>query len=90
LPRSCAVKPPRKIGKSGVRIPDGFFKVVYDETPPCKMIAFIAPDENIKQKPRALAVSVDEVERLTGFDFFAKLPDAEEKRLESAADFTAW
>jgi len=35
-------------------------------------------------------VTVDEVEEATGFDFFSKLPKAEQKRLESAADFKAW
>ena len=36
------------------------------------------------------AVSVDEVERLTGFDFFNTLPDAEQRRLESGVDTDSW
>jgi len=34
--------------------------------------------------------TVDEVERRTGFDFFSKLPAAEQSRLESAAEWSDW
>ena len=36
------------------------------------------------------AVSVDEVEALTGYDFFAALPDSLENLLESRCDFNAF
>lgn len=80
----------RTIGATGVRVPDYFFKVVLDETPPKKMIAFIAANKDSKRQPWQFAVTVDEVEEATGFDFFAELDDAEEDRLEGAFDLNDW
>ncbi len=39
---------------------------------------------------RAHAVSIDELERLTGIDFFCNLPDAAEDAVEQSYDFSAW
>ena len=36
------------------------------------------------------ACSVDEVEELTGFDFFSSLPDEIEDKVESVYSFTEW
>jgi endonuclease G len=36
------------------------------------------------------AVSVDEVERRTGLDFFPTLPPEEQQRLESPINLGAW
>lgn len=83
-------KPARTIGASKVRIPDGFFKVVLDETPPRKMIAFWSPNEDTKARPAQLVVTVDAVEKATGFDFFADMPKAEQDRLESVSDLSQW
>lgn len=80
----------RTIGATGVRVPDYFFKVVLDETPPKKMIAFIAANKDSKNRPWQFAVTVDEVEEATGFDFFTELEDAEESRLESTFDLNDW
>ena len=34
--------------------------------------------------------TVDEVERITGIDFFASLPDDVERAVESSADLDDW
>ena len=34
--------------------------------------------------------TVDEVERLTGIDFFPSLPDDVERRVEATADLADW
>jgi len=48
------------------------------------MFAAIIPNaQNPPQPLNSFAVTVDEVERLTGFDFFAFLEDEEEAALES-------
>jgi endonuclease G len=48
------------------------------------MLAAIIPNsENPPQPLNSFAVTVDEVERRTGFDFFSFLEDAEEAALES-------
>jgi len=80
----------RYIGATKVRVPDFIYKVILDETPPRKMIAFIAPNADTKKKPWQLVVTVDEVEEATGMDFFGTLPKEEQGRLESALDLRAW
>ena len=42
------------------------------------------------KKMREYVVSVDEVERLTGLDFFAALPDYIEQRIEAHSDLGDW
>jgi len=37
------------VGPGRIPVPEAFFKVVYDLTPPQKMIAFIIPNESSKQ-----------------------------------------
>ena len=79
----------KKIGRANkVSVPRRFFKIVYDETPPRKMIAFVLPNEGSTQPLSSFATTVDEVERQTGLDFFAGLAD--EDALESAADYSLW
>lgn len=36
------------------------------------------------------AMTIDDVEKLTGFDFFYSLPDDVEEKVESAASFREW
>jgi len=82
-----AIFPPASEAKylpSGkITIPKAFYKVIYDLTPPQKMIGFIIPHRSSNQPLRVFVVSVDEVEKQTGLDFFSKLPDDLEERLES-------
>ena len=46
------------------------------------MIAFIMPNEKIEQNIFHFTVTVDEVEKRTGIDFFSGLEDKLENRLE--------
>lgn len=81
---------PKTIGRTcRVVVPDGFWKVIYDETPPEKMIGFIVPNRNVKGKPRDFACSVAEVEKKTGLVFFKKLPSGKQalKRSFNASDW---
>lgn len=79
----------KKIGRANkVSVPRRFFKIVYDESPPRKMIAFVLPNEGSTQPLSSFATTVDEVERLTGLDFFAGLAD--EDALEAASDYSLW
>lgn len=80
----------RTIGSNRVVVPSAFYKVVFDETPPRKMIAFIIPNRGWNEKISYFSVSVDIVEVLTGLDFFKMLPDAEEDELERKYDFPEW
>ncbi len=74
-----------------VAIPEQYYKVILDiQEPELKAIGFIFRNEGTKKPLEHFAVSVDEVERQTGFDFFPKLPDDLEKKLESQTNFDAW
>jgi len=82
----------RNLGKIGrvnkVSVPRRFFKIVYDETPPCKMIAFVLPNMGSDKPLHMYVTSVSEVERLTGLRFFTSLPDCEV--LKAVSDAGLW
>lgn len=80
----------KTLENSDLPVPCGFYKVIYDMTPPSKMIAFIVPNQTSRRRVKSFVVTVDEVEKVTGYDFFSRLPDDVENALESAADFDAW
>ena len=56
-----------------------------ETTPRNKMIAFVLPNDGSTQPLSSFVTTVDEVERLTGLDFFAGLED--EDALESVSDY---
>ena len=71
--------PYKTIGKNEVSVPKRFYKVVLDYTEPeIKAIGFVLPNEGSDRSLQSYAVSVDEVERITGLDFYPRLPDDEE------------
>lgn len=76
--------------ESRIPIPYAFYKVVLDLTPPMKMIAFVIPNETSKKQLPSFSLSVDSVEKLTGYDFFSDLEDRLEDFLESHSDYTKW
>lgn len=78
------------IGKNRVTVPDSYYKVVYDTTPPVKMIGFIMPHKNSSQSLKSFAVTVDAVEKATGLNFFSALPQDEQERLKHSIDLNAW
>ena len=47
------------------------------------MIAFLMPHEDSKKPLYEFVVSVDEIEALTGIDFFPELNDSLENKLEA-------
>ena len=57
---------------------------------PVRAIAFIYPNGHSGGRLRQYAVSVDEVERRTGLDFFPLLPPVEQERVESVVHLDAW
>lgn len=71
-----------------VLVPDACYKVIYDETEPRKMIGFIIPNRKCPKDFYLYAVTVDEVERITGLDFFCAVEGAD--MLEAALDVEAW
>ncbi|RYU97516.1 DNA/RNA non-specific endonuclease [Emticicia agri] len=86
----------KTIGKyNEVAVPKSYYKIVlyYQANNPKKarVIAFLLPNEGLfGKRMNNYVVSVDEVERITGLDFFAKLPDTIENKLEAESDWEAW
>lgn len=84
-------QPSARIGATGVAVPSRFFKVIlapYVARP--WAIGFIMPNSYVEGGMQKAAVSVDEVERVTGYDFFSALPDSLENRIEVLCDFNAF
>ncbi|MDE7376854.1 MAG: DNA/RNA non-specific endonuclease [Muribaculaceae bacterium] len=80
----------RSIG-SGIPVPERYFKVILAPyADPVRGIGFIMPNARVKGGMQAAAVSIDEVEAVTGFDFFAALPDDVEDRVEAECNFPRW
>lgn len=80
----------KTLGNTEIPIPYAFYKVILDVTPPMKMIAFLIPNKTTKRRIQSFVVTVDDIEKLTGYDFFSKLPDGMENELESKSDFFIW
>ena len=81
------------IGENKVAVPDEFYKVILDFTEPeIKAIAFIIPNEISNNKIEYYAVSIDEVEAITGIDFFPNLfeNEFEKAQIESTFDVSLW
>lgn len=79
------------IEKSKVKVPDAFFKVLiapYLKEP--RGIAFVYPHMKCPGNMQDYATTIDEVEKITGFDFFSELPDEIEDKIESEYSFTEW
>lgn len=84
-------KQQRKIGKNKVLVPDAFFKVVLRMGKNPQAIGFICRNQSQKGRKKTDFINtVDDVERITGYDFFSKLPDSIENRIESYADISEW
>lgn len=89
-------RPKRTIGKNKVWVPDGFYKVVLrvrsrgsgdGET---AAIGFYYDNDDGHQPMSAYVRSVDEIERMTGLDFFSALDDKTENRVEAHAEWDEW
>lgn len=80
------------IGKEHkIIVPEAFFKVILCTTSkPAKAIGFIYKNTAGNHPLDAYVNSVDEVERITGIDFFPALPDQLEKQVESSYNLKLW
>ena len=74
-----------------VKVPSAYYKVILAPClRPMRVIAFIYPNGHSGGRLQQYAVSVDEVERRTGLDFFPTLSPEEQQRLESPVNLGAW
>ncbi len=77
-------KTPERIGANKVAVPDAFFKVLlvgYPKQP--KAYGFIFKNEAGSRALSYYQLTVDEVEKATGMNFFSKLPDEVENKIEA-------
>jgi endonuclease G len=80
-----------KIGPTGVSVPKFHYKIIYQvKGKLSKMIAFLMEDKTPYGSLEAYSVSVDEIEDMTGWDFFAELDNDIEEDLESHVRSQEW
>lgn len=80
----------KTIGKNKVVVPEAFFKVVLRTSDNPQAIGFIYKNTSGNRPKDSYVNTVDEVERITGIDFFPSLPDDVEKKVEAECDLGLW
>lgn len=77
---------------NNTEIPDAFFKILIDEEEQgIKALAFLIPQTVTgKESIEEFLTSIDEIEKLTGLDFFSPLSDVAENKLESTTSQRLW
>ena len=78
------------IGNNKIVVPEAFFKVILCLNPKPKAIGYIIRNNEGTKKRDQYINSVDEVERITGIDFFPALPDEIENEVEAYANIEDW
>ena len=68
---------------SGVSVPETYYKIAYFPESQIMKAYLIDNQSQDDSEPEDFLVTVDEVEILTGIDFFSQLPDVLENQLES-------
>lgn len=77
--------------RNEVSVPGAFFKVILDlSEPDIKGIGYVIPNEVTDAPIHQYARTIDEVESITGFDFFSSLDDEIEYNLEKKINTGAW
>lgn len=81
----------KTIGKEEVSVPNYFYKVLLDfNGGEPKMIGFLIPHKDSNRPLYEFVESVDNVETLTGIDFFPELEDEIEAKLEASSSYKGW
>ncbi len=78
------------IGANKVYVPEAFFKVVLCLNGTPKGMGFVVKNTAGTKKRDLYFNSIDQVERITGMDFFPSLPDDIEVEIESKLDLDQW
>lgn len=81
----------KRIGQEHkVTVPEAFFKVILCMKGEPKGIGFIYRNTDGNRPKGDYVNSIDQVERITGLDFFPTLPDNIEKKVEAEANLENW
>lgn len=78
-----------QIGSNRVTVPAAFYKIIYAPRQR-SAIAFVLPNTLSKRPLVEYACSIDDVEALTGIDFFPTLLSGADERLEATVDKSLW
>lgn len=79
------------IGDNDVTVPDSFFKaVLIEKGNTFHAIAFVMGNDSQRYYLSDCSVTVNELEEMTGFDFFPMLSDNSEESIENRKDFNIW
>lgn len=79
------------IGENRVAVPSAFFKVLLqEENGEIHTIGFVYENKSGKRPMSTYARTVNEIEEITGIDFFPVLPNDIEEKVESEVDFSKW
>lgn len=78
------------IGNNKVIVPEAFFKVILRMNPQPTAIGFVVRNNEGTKKRDNYINTVDEVERITGIDFFSDLPDDIENKVEANSNIEDW
>jgi endonuclease G len=76
-------------GKNKVTIPEYYWKVIMD-VKNRRAIGFIMPNKAITQPLKTFATTIDSVEKVTGLDFYNKLPQDLQAATESRTNTADW
>lgn len=79
-----------RIGANAVAVPHAFYKVILDESPPSKMLAFIVPNEGTNATIEEFVRTTEEVENQTGLSFFPTFADVGIECLKTNSDIRVW
>lgn len=81
----------KTIGRESVAVPDYFYKILLDkEGKDYKVIAFLLPHQETSKPLYDFVVPIDQIEKLSGINFFPKLPDVIENKLEKEVNYKDW
>ncbi len=78
------------IGENQIVVPEAFFKVILCLNGKPKAIGVIIRNTDGNKKRDLYYNSIDQVERITGYDFYYNLPDSIEDVVESSANIKDW
>ena len=78
------------IGYNEVYVPEAFFKVVLCLNGDPKGMGFVVKNNSGTKKKDLYYNSIDQIERITGIDFFPLLPDNIEEEVESKLNMDLW
>lgn len=78
------------IGDNKVVVPEAYFKVILCLQGKAKALGYIIRNNDGMKKHDQYINTVDEVEHITGYNFFPTLPDSIEKVVEASANIDDW